>query len=82
MVIASLAWSLKVWFGLLLPVSPRQREQHEAQRDAVVRMDFRSFVQRFVLVPAQIVRTGRRLVYRLLAWRPDLATFFRLLDAL
>jgi Transposase DDE domain group 1 len=82
MVIASLAWSLKVWFGLLVPVSPWQREEHEAQRAAVVRMDFRTFVQRFVLVPAQIVRSGRRLVYRLLAWRPDLPVFFRLLDAL
>jgi hypothetical protein len=82
MVIAAVAWSLKVWFGLLIPVSPRQRDQHEAQRDAVVRMDFRTFVQRFVLIPAQIVRTGRRLVYRLLAWRPDLPVFFRLLDAL
>jgi len=82
MVIASLAWSLKVWFGLLIPVSPRHREEHEAEREAVVRMDFRSFVQRFVLIPAQIVRSGRRLVYRLLAWRPDLPIFFRLLDAL
>lgn len=82
MVIASLAWSLKVWFGLLVPVSPRQREEHGAERDAVVRMDFRSFIQRFVLIPAQIVRSGRRLVYRLLAWRPDLPIFFRLLDAL
>jgi hypothetical protein len=82
MVIASLAWSLKVWFGLLIPVSPRQREEHGAERDVVVRMDFRTFVQRFILVPAQIVRSGRRLVFRLLAWRPDLPTFFRLLEAL
>jgi hypothetical protein len=82
MVIASLAWSLKVWFGLLIPISPRHREEHEEDREAVVRMDFHSFVQRFVLIPAQIVRSGRRLVYRLLAWRPDLPTFFRLLDAL
>jgi len=45
-------------------------------------MDFRSFVQRVVLVPAQILRTGRTLIYRLLAWRPELPIFFRLLDAL
>lgn len=32
-------------------------------------------------IPAQIVRTGRRTIYRLLAWRPDLPIFFRLLDA-
>ena len=82
MVIAALAWSLKVWFGLLIPVSPRRRNEQEAERDAVVRMDFRTFLQRFVLIPAQIVSTGRRLVYRLLAWRPDLPVFFRLLDAL
>lgn len=82
MVIAALAWSLKIWFGLLIPVSPRWRDEHEAERDVVVRMDFRTFLQRFVLIPAQIVRNGRRLVYRLLAWRPDLPVFFRLLDAL
>ena len=82
MVIAALAWSLKVWFGLLIPVSPRWRDEHEAERDAVVRMDFRTFLQRFVLIPTLIVRTGRRLFYRLLAWRPDLPLFFRLLDAL
>jgi hypothetical protein len=82
MAIAALAWSLKVWFGLLVPVSPRWRAAHEAERDAVVRMDFRTFLQRFILIPAQIVRAGRRLVYRLLAWRPDLPVFFRLLDSL
>jgi hypothetical protein len=82
MVIASLAWSLKVWFGLLVPDGPQPSAKHDAAREAVVRMDFRSFVQRFIMIPAQIVRTGRRLIYRLLAWRPDLPIFFRLLDAL
>ena len=82
MVIASLAWSLKAWFALLTPVSPRWRRKHEADRERVLRMDFRTFVQRLILVPAQIVRTGRRLVYRLLAWRPEMPIFFRLLDAL
>jgi hypothetical protein len=82
MVIASLAWTLKAWAGLLLTVSPRWREAHEAERDALVRMDFRTFLQRFIMIPAQIVRSGRRTIYRLLAWRPDLPIFFRLLDAL
>lgn len=82
MVIASIAWSLKAWFAMLTPVSPRWREKHEADRERVLRMDFRSFTQRFVLLPAQILRTGRQLVYRLLAWRPELPVFFRLLDAL
>jgi hypothetical protein len=82
MVIASLAWALKVWSGLLLPVSPRWRNVHEAERDMIVRMDFRSFVQRFIMIPTQIIRSGRRTTYRLLAWRPDLLALFRLLDAL
>lgn len=82
MIIASLAWTLKAWFGLLLPITPRWREQHTAQREEIVRMDFRTFVQRLMLIPAQIVRTGRRLIFRLLAWRPDLPVLFRLLDAL
>jgi hypothetical protein len=82
MLIASLAWSLKAWFALTLPAAGRWREQHAAERERVLRMEFRSFVQRFIMVPAQILRTGRRLVFRLLAWRPALPTFFRLLDAL
>lgn len=81
MVIASLAWSLKAWFALTLPAAPRWRETHEADRTRVLRMEFRSFVQRFILIPAQILRTGRTLVYRLLAWRPELPVFLRFLDA-
>ena len=60
MAIVALAWSLKAWFALILPVAPRWQVQHEADRERVLRMEFRSFVQRFILVPAQIVRTGRR----------------------
>jgi hypothetical protein len=82
MAIVSIAWSLKAWFALTIPIAPRWRTQHEADRERVLHMEFRSFVQRFMLVPAQILRTGRRLVYRLLAWRPEFPIFFRLLDAL
>jgi hypothetical protein len=42
MVIASLAWTMKVWSGLLLPVSPRWRQAHDAEREAIGRMDFRT----------------------------------------
>lgn len=82
MVIASLAWTLKAWFALLLPIVPRWREQHERDRQLVLHMEFRSFLQQIILVPAQIVRSGRCLIYRLLAWRPRLLILFRLLDAL
>jgi hypothetical protein len=70
MVIASLAWSLKAWFGLLLPVAPRHAEQHAAEQQHIIRMEFRTFLHDLMLIPAQIVRSGRRLIYRLLAYRP------------
>lgn len=82
MVIVGIAWSLKAWFALTIPITPRWRERHDADRELVLRMEFRSFVQRFILVPTQILRTGRQLIYRLLAWRPDFPIFFRFLDAL
>lgn len=81
MVMASLAWSLKAWFALLLPSSPLDQELHDQEREQVLRMDFRTFLLNFMQIPAQIIRTGRRLVYRLLAWRPSLPILFRALDA-
>lgn len=82
MVIASLAWSLKAWFALLTPVVPRWKERHEADRERVLKMDLRTFVQRFIMVPAQILKSGRRLIFRLLGWRPELSIFLRLVEAL
>lgn len=82
MVMASLAWSLKAWAALLLPSSPRHRERHDQERESMLRMDFRTFLLNFIEIPAQIVRTGRRLVYRLLAMRPGTSALMRLLTAL
>ena len=81
MLIASLAWNFKAWFALMLPITPRWRKRHEAQRHLLLRMEFRTFLQQLVMVPAQILRTGRRIVFRLLAWRPQLPLLFRLLEA-
>ena len=82
MVMAALAWSLKAWMALSLPIAARWRSKHEAERDAWLRMDFRTFRNAVIDVPVQIIRTARRLVWRLLAWRPQLPVLFRLLDAL
>jgi hypothetical protein len=81
MVIASLAWTLKAWFALLLPVITAKREQHQAEQTRVLRMEFRTFLQRFIIIPAQVARHARSLIVRLLAWRPELPVLFRLLDA-
>ena len=82
MVMASLAWTLKAWLALLLPARGRWREQHRAERDRVMRMEFRGFLRAFMLVPAQIVRTGRRVVYRLLGWNPWQHVLLRAVDVL
>ena len=37
MVMASLGWSLKAWSALLVPVAPRHRAQHEAERRTLLR---------------------------------------------
>ena len=82
MVMASLAWSLKVWAALMLPVNGRWRRQHTRQKQTLLRMEFRTFLAAIVSIPAQIVRTGRRIIYRLLSWNPWQQVFFRLVDAL
>ena len=82
MVMASLAWTLKAWMALSLPISARWRPKHEAQRDRWLHMEFRTFLEAVINVPVQVIDTGRRLVLRFLAWRPQLPVLFRLLDAL
>jgi Transposase DDE domain group 1 len=83
MVMTALAWNLKAWWALMLPVSPgRWQERHQTERAWVSGLEFKTFVQAFVRIPCQLVRTGRRLVYRLLSWNPHLPIFFRLLDVL
>ena len=81
MVMASLAWSIKAWVALHLPVHPRWRERHEAQRDLLLRMEFRRFVNEMIRIPAQIVKKARRIIYRVLSWNRLQHVFFRVLDA-
>jgi len=82
MVMASLAWSLKAWAALMLPVHRRWQKRHQQQRQLLLRMEFRTFLNAFINVPAQIVRTSRRIIYRLLAYNPSQQLFFRLLDGI
>ena len=82
MVMAALAWSLKTWVALLLPENGRWKHKHQEEKRQLLRMDFATFRHALINVPAQIVRTGRRIVYRLLSWNPWQHVFFRLLDQL
>ena len=68
MVMAALAWNLKAWYGLLVPDRERGLE--------LVRMEFRRFLHAIILLPVQIIRAGRRIMYRLLGYNGWLKDFF------
>lgn len=82
MVMAALAWTLKAWFALRLPETGRWAARHAAEKAAVLRMEFKAFLHAFMQIPVQVVRTSRRLVFRLLAWNPWQAVFLRGVDQL
>jgi len=68
MVMAALAWNLKSWYGLLVPNRERGLE--------LVKMEFRRFLNAILLLPCQVVRTARRVIYRLLGYNDWLKDFF------
>jgi hypothetical protein len=82
MVMASLAWSLKAWTALMLPVSPRHAAKHKAEKRSLLRMEFPTFRAAMIQMPCQIVKTGGRLIYRLLSWNPWQGAFLRLVERL
>jgi Transposase DDE domain group 1 len=62
MVIGALAWNLKAWLALLQPCATQARR--------LLTMEFRTFLSEVMLLPCQVVRAGRQLIYRLLQWNP------------
>jgi hypothetical protein len=68
MVMAALAWNLKAWWGLLTPNRERGME--------LVKMEFRRFLHAIILLPCQVVRKARQIVYRILGYNPWLKDFF------
>jgi hypothetical protein len=71
MVMASLAWTIKAWWGLMLPAPPgRWQERYQRERRQIVKMEFKQFVTNLIRLPCQIIKSGRRLIYRLLSYNP------------
>jgi hypothetical protein len=68
LVIAALAWNLKAWYGLLVPNRERGME--------LVKMEFRRFLNAVLLLPCQIARTARQVIYRILGYNRWLRDFF------
>jgi hypothetical protein len=78
MVMTALAWNLKAWFALWPTEGPgRHIERHQQEKQTILGMEFKTFINAFLRLPCLIVRTGRRLIYRLLSWNPWQRVLFR-----
>ena len=73
MVIASLAWSLKAWMGLVQP--------RDADRDDLLRMEFKRFRNYLLRIPCRVVRTARRLLVRILGYTDRVRLLFETVAA-
>ena len=82
MAFASLAWTLKLWSGMLVRVkgNPGQRRVRRATRHRVIRMEFATFLNSLMLVPAHVIRSSRQTTFRLLTYRPSIDLLFTLHD--
>ena len=82
MLMTSLAWTLKAWSALWLAETGRWKERRRAEKGKLLRMEFRTFVNTIIRVPCQIVKTGRRIIYRVLSWNESQPVFWRLAEVL
>jgi hypothetical protein len=83
MVMCSLAWTLKAWMGLCLPASPSGGSgtvRHQQQKEQIVKMEFKKFRATLMQLPCQIIKTGRRIIYRLLSWNPWVGVLARMAE--
>ena len=67
-VMASLAWTLKAWVGMLMP--------HRITGTKIIRMEFKRFHDRFIAIPAQVSKRSGQIWYRLLGYMEDAPAFF------
>ena len=79
LVCGCLAWSLKCWSALWLVVDGRKPAER-AQKERLLKMEFRTFLQAMIFLPAQILRSGGQRMVRLLNLNAWSSTFFRLVD--
>ena len=82
MLFASLAWTLKIWSGMMIRVqgNPGQRRERSKARRRVITMEFATYLNSLMLIPAQIIRTARQRMFRLLTYRPSVDLLFTMYD--
>ena len=74
MVIATLAWNMKAWYGML---TPNKLLGHQ-----IIRMEFKRFINSFIKIPCLIIKTSRRIIYRLVGYNNLSRDFFRTFEAI
>ena len=62
---------------MLLPTAGRWGQRHRSEKRRVLTMEFKTFLNAFMRLPCQLVRTGRKIVFRLMGWNRWLSVFFR-----
>jgi Transposase DDE domain group 1 len=83
MVMTALAWNLKAWWALWPTETPgRWQDRHRCEKTTALGMEFKTFVNAFLRLPCQIVRTGRQQIYRFMSWNSWQHVFFRTLAQL
>lgn len=90
MLMTALGWNLKAWLALALPEEasagksstkhskPAKQMNGPSEKRRLLRMEFRTFVNYFLRIPAQVVKSGRRIIVRLLAYNEWQSVFIRL----
>ncbi len=80
MVIGMLAWNLKCWLSLSLKEAGNAatREKRREQKRKLLRMDFTTFRQQLIQIPAQVLTSGRQFICRLLTWTPAVEQIYLL----
>lgn len=92
MLMTALAWNLKAWLALWMPDTPEQatnpseckpagKKPKQSDKERLLKIEFRTFVNYFLRIPALVATTGRKIVVRLLAYNAWQPVFFRLVDA-
>lgn len=80
LIAGSLAWTLKAWTALNLPADGRNPKE-VALKKKLIGMEFKTFLQAMVMIPAQILKSGRQTIIRFLNINSWTETFFRLHEA-
>ena len=91
MLMTALGWNLKAWLALALPEETPQHKsspqrgqattkQPPSAKQQLLGMEFRTFVNYFLRLPAQVLRSGRQTIVRLLAYNTWQPVFFRLAE--